>query len=299
MKKLCITAFVLCVLLCVFVGCGIAPAPNGSVETTEAPETSNQHIGETTASPEASRPDGGEITAPPSTSTPTDGEVDKPSDPSSPNDEDWLLSLEYLDPAIFGAVGDGKTDDIYALELAAHVASKMGKILKLPQKEYYTSRPLSLNNVAVISENAKISFYGMQASVPAVDMQTNVTIRGKLRIWTVDNTNVTKNHGGRCAMGFGDYSTGVGARNCYVEELEVSGGYYNANGILITGDSSNIEIEKINIIGADTIGRGVLIHWGNAKDHYPEYVDGKWTGIISISPTVITPHTRTISSSER
>ena len=106
MKKLCITALVLCVLLCVFVGCGIAPAPNGSVETTEAPETSNQHIGETTASPEASRPNNGETTEPSSTSKPSDGDGDTPSEPSSPNDEDWLLTLEHLDPAIFGAVGD-------------------------------------------------------------------------------------------------------------------------------------------------------------------------------------------------
>ncbi|MBR7161926.1 MAG: hypothetical protein IKD07_05875 [Clostridia bacterium] len=187
-------------------------------------------------------------------------------------------TVEYVDPAKFGAVGNGKTDDTDALECAIDYASKNGKILKLPRKDYYTSRPIALNNVEILSENAKISFYGMQASVPAIDMHDNVTIKGRLRIWTVDNTKETGNHGGRCAMGFGNYGTGVGAHNCYVEDLVVMGGYYNCNGILITGDSSDITLKTVTVAGSSIIGRPILIHWGNADDHYPEYIDGKRTG---------------------
>ena len=185
-----------------------------------------------------------------------------------------LVNKNFVTPQMFGAKGDGVTDDTDAINAAIANAKANGATLKLPEATYYTSKPIDLDSINVQSENAFIKFYGMQASVPAINMQTNVNITGKIRIWTVDNTSVTGNHGGRCAMGFGNYNTGVGAYNCYVEDLEVSGGYYNANGILITGDSSKVTINKITIVGASTIGRGVLIHWGNANDHYPEYVDG-------------------------
>jgi hypothetical protein len=56
------------------------------------------------------------------------------------------------------------------------------------------------------------------------------------------------------------------------------GGYYNCNGILITGDSSNITLKTVAVAGSSVIGRPILIHWGNADDHYPEYIDGKRTG---------------------
>ncbi len=184
----------------------------------------------------------------------------------------------FVTPQMFGAVGDGVTDDTAAIQKAVQNAAANRTLLKLPEAEYYTTEPIDLDNINVQSENAKILFYGKQASVPAVDMHSNVSITGKLRIWTVDNTDVTQNHGGRSGIAFGNYNSGEGARNCYVEELEISGGVYNGNGVFITGDSSDITIDRITVIGNNHLAIATLIHWGNSDDHYPEYIDGEKTG---------------------
>ncbi len=183
--------------------------------------------------------------------------------------------LERVSPMQFGAVADGKTNDSAAILEAVKVAQKEGKLLVLPEGEYYVDQIIVLNNINVLSENAKILFYGMECSKPAVLMQDNVNIFGTIRIWIVDNTkDGTVNHGGRCNMGFGDYDDGAGAHHCYVENVEVTGGYENQNGILMTGDTSDVLIDRVYTPNGENYGRVVLLHWGNAKDHFPI---GEWS----------------------
>lgn len=169
-------------------------------------------------------------------------------------------------PQTFGAVGDGKTDDVISLRRAIKYAKENGLTVTLPEAEYFTSTPLIIGDVTIISENAKISYHGLQQSEPAIHMQDNAKIYGTLHIWSVDNER--SNHGGRCGMAFGDYGSGEGVSNCYVEHVVITGGVPDANGILITGDSNNITIDKVTVPAGTNITRAVLVHWGNANDHY-------------------------------
>lgn len=166
-----------------------------------------------------------------------------------------------------GAKGDGKINDTIALKRALQLASENEWTLVLPQGDYYIKTTLDLDHVNVQSQNAKISFYGMDSSVPGINVKDHVNVYGKLHVWMIDN--MKNNDGGRSAVGFGNYGSGAGAHNCYFEELEVSGGYTNCNGVFITGDSSNITLDKVVIPAGTPIGRGILVHWGNASQHYP------------------------------
>ena len=191
-------------------------------------------------------------------------------------------------PQLFGAIGDGIADDTSAIEQAILEAKTQGIALKLPQGEYKTTRPLLFYQIDVYCENAKISFYGLQLNVPAIDMGNDVNVYGKLHIWTVDNK--LSNHGGRCAMGFGEYGSGRGAHRCYIEDLTMTGGVPNANGVLITGDSSDITFDKVTIPRGTQIGRGILAHWGNAGDYKVKDPNDRSKGIFPVEGARPTMH---------
>lgn len=174
---------------------------------------------------------------------------------------------DTLNIKVYGARGNGKTDDTLALLRSVTTASENNMTMLMPEGNYRTTSTWTLNNVTVKSENAKVSFYGMTASVPAVDMKENVKIYGKFNIWFVD-ASPNAGHGGRCGMQFGNYGTGYGASNCYVEHVEITGGHDNANAMMLTGSSHDIEIGRVDVPNGRKFGRAVLLHWGNANDHF-------------------------------
>ena len=176
-----------------------------------------------------------------------------------------------ITPQQFGAVGDGKADDTEALRAAAEKASRERLVLELPQGDYYTAEVVEWEDLTVLSHNARISYYGLHKSRPAVNMHSNVNIFGTLTIWAIDNTKFgVSNHGNRAGMAFGVYDTGEGAHHCYVEDLVIlAGGMPNANGVIITGDSSDITMGRVTVPAGTDVYRGVLVHWGNANDHFP------------------------------
>lgn len=177
----------------------------------------------------------------------------------------------------FGAKGDGKQDDTEALRTAIRTARSDGVILEFPKGEYRTNEIVELEGITLISQGAAIYYYGTHMNSPAINMHDDVKIFGKLTIWAADNTkDGTVNHGNRCAMAFGVYDSGEGAHHCYVEDLTVlAGGMPNANAVFITGDSSDITIERVTVPAGTDVYRGVLVHWGNAQDHFPK--GGTWS----------------------
>ncbi|MBR7161927.1 MAG: hypothetical protein IKD07_05880, partial [Clostridia bacterium] len=68
----------------------------------------------------------------------------------------------FVLPQQFGAKADGKADDTPALLAAVREASEKKLTLKLPEGEYRTTSTLILDHINIQSENAKISFYGME-----------------------------------------------------------------------------------------------------------------------------------------
>lgn len=167
----------------------------------------------------------------------------------------------------FGAAGDGRTDDLAALNAAVAAARETGAVLELPAGDYLISDCLILDRVSLLSRGARILGRGMRVNIPAVELCDRVCVFGPLTVDYCDNGK--SNHGGRCNVGMGRYEDRQsGASHCYIEDLTLTGGgMVNSNGILITGNSHDIRVDHVKIPSGSTIWRGVLCHWGNAGDH--------------------------------
>lgn len=176
-----------------------------------------------------------------------------------------LVTEENVVPQQFGAYGDGKRNDHTAIMRAAEYAVANGVKLELPEADYFTLSSVVFENIEVISDNAKISYNGVAANTPTVELKNNVKIYGTLNLYLHDpKTSWTAE---RCAMLFGDYGSGVGAHNCYVESLVITGGMPGCNAVVMVGETSDITIDSIIIPNGTKYARGVCMHWGNGDDH--------------------------------
>ncbi len=173
-------------------------------------------------------------------------------------------------PQQFGAKGDGKTDDIHALRRAREYASLHNMPLELPEADYYTSSSWQLDNVTIISRNARISYHGLEFNRPAVEMFDYVNIFGDFNVWAIDYA-PEMTHGNRCGIAFGDYDSGRGAHHCYLENPVLWGsGMPGGNGMLITGDSSDLLFDKMTVPEGHThVNVPVMMHWGGYGEHHP------------------------------
>ena len=184
-------------------------------------------------------------------------------------------------PQQFGAKGDGVTDDIEALRRATASAVEKGVALELPEGEYYISTTWDLGNITVISQNAKISYHGMEFNRPAVDIYDNVNIFGTFQVAVPVLCEIRADHppyhthGNRCAVAFGNYDTGRGAHHCYIEDIVIWGsGMHGGNGMLLTGDTSDVRFDKITVPkGHYHVNVPAMIHWGNYLEHHPRNFD--------------------------
>lgn len=177
--------------------------------------------------------------------------------------------MTEISPAVFGACGNGIADDTKALQTAADFASEHGLSLML-SGNYYTLSSWKLENLSVYASNARISYYGQELNRPAIDMFDNVNIYGTIHVYA-DIYQPPKTHGNRCGMAIGNYESGRGAKNCYVEHIVIwSAGMAGGNGILLTGDSQNITIDKITVPeGHNKVNVPLMMHWGNYGQHHP------------------------------
>lgn len=176
-----------------------------------------------------------------------------------------IQAHESVVPQQFGAFGDGKRNDHTAIMRAVQYAQENDILLELPEADYYTMNAVILENIEVVSHNAKISYYGIQANTPTLEVRSNTRITGNLNLYLYDPK--TEWSAERCALLIGDYTTVFTVKNCYVESITLTGGMYGCNGVVIVGDSSEIEIGSVTIPNGTKYARGVCLHWGNGEDH--------------------------------
>ena len=201
-------------------------------------------------------------------------------------DEGVYAKLEMVDgmkvtPQHFGAYGDGKQNDTVPVQRAIQYATDFNLEIRLPEGEYRTMTTITLEGLTVRSENAKISYYGKEFNRPAIDILGDVNIYGTFHVNAAEmyapesNTAPYHTHGNRCGVAFGSYDTGVGAHNCYIQDLVICGaGMKGGNGILITGDSSNLTFDKVTVPeGHNGVNVPFMIHWGNYLEHHPHNFD--------------------------
>jgi hypothetical protein len=146
----------------------------------------------------------------------------------------------YVTPEMFGAVGDGITDDLTALQQAFTV----GNVLLL-NKNYAVSDTLTVaNDLTIISNNATISalasgFSSTESSLIEVS-HDNFSVNGVLNLEMPYATYTSGEH--RHALFFNN------ANNCRLDTVNVDG--TGGDGLYFGGDagaSSNITIQSANI----------------------------------------------------
>ena len=183
-------------------------------------------------------------------------------------------------PEQFGALGNGVADDTAAMVAAAAYASEKGATLLLTGN-YRTNTTVAFGDLTIRSENAQITYYGKEFNRPAIDMYDNVNIYGRFTVDAVNVYNGTsdtppyRTHGNRCGVAFGNYDSGRGAHNIYIEDIVIMGsGASGGNGMLITGGSSNITFGTVTVPeGHHNVNVPFMIHWGNYIQHHPKDFD--------------------------
>ena len=164
-----------------------------------------------------------------------------------------------------GAKGDGKTDDFPALEAAVRFAAEKDLILEFPKGEYYLSDGLFLDDISMLSHDARILYHGEKFGTPAFRIVSNVNLFGTWYIYAAPSAR--KDAAERAPIAIGDYMTDRPSRNCYIQEVILSGGNPDSNGICITGDTRDVIIDSVIIPDGSAICRGVCLHWGNGVNH--------------------------------
>jgi hypothetical protein len=195
---------------------------------------------------------------------------------------DWILErieVAVYTPEMFGAVGDGSTDDTTALQ-AVLTASAGRQVILKDGAVYKVTSPLTFaTNSVVIGFGATVN-YTASGNVTGHLLNNYTVVDGGT--WnTLLGSSPTVDHGGlHTVFNSGDYITGVGANGWVLKNVVVSTEKPDANAIFITGDSYNFIVESVTAGDTATMGRVVLAHWGGAN---------------AVPPTLTThPHNGTI-----
>ncbi|MGG1954393.1 hypothetical protein [Enterobacter cloacae] len=114
----------------------------------------------------------------------------------------------------------------------------------------------------VISKGATINITTTNIQQGGIHPKTGTKFLGKITV-NLGDTNAYAWQ--RSHVRIGEYGTGAGDSDIYIEDVTLLGGHVDCNGIFITGDSFNIEFGKITVPDNAKIGRAFLAHWGGAN----------------------------------
>lgn len=114
----------------------------------------------------------------------------------------------------------------------------------------------------IISLGAMINISTANIQQAGIHPKTGTKFLGKLTI-SLGDTNAYAWQ--RSHIRIGEYDSGVGDSDIFIEDVTLLGGHIDCNAVFITGDSFNIEFGNIKIPDNAKIGRGFLAHWGGAS----------------------------------
>ena len=170
-------------------------------------------------------------------------------------------SVKEVYPEMWGASGDGATDD--ALPLSAMLASttakcKLGKIAST----YISSTAQTLNSELNLNQST-IKFTG-SGDTKNLDVRSN----GYVHNGTIENagSGVVSNGSYQTPIIIGDYGAGTGYNNIRIEDLTIKTNLADGNGVFVAGNSFNVKMDNIIFPDSAYLGRGVLVHWGGATN---------------------------------
>lgn len=172
----------------------------------------------------------------------------------------WVLSKQVFTPAQVGVQGDD-TDETTGLK--AIFAAAAGSPLEMEYgKTYRTTDTLILPANTKLNLNGSTLKFVITGSTNCLDPRSGAS---------VDNGSITlagsayAGHGGNgCPIIVGDYGAGTGYGKVKLTRLTITSNKTNGNGIFITGNSYQVDVDDITFADSATLGRGVCVHWGGA-----------------------------------
>lgn len=177
----------------------------------------------------------------------------------------WFGGGQVFDVTFYGAEGDGTTDDATAIQAAFSAVPTGGGTVIFPNAgTYLSSAALTLQAGTTVDLNGSTLRFTTTADANNLLLRSGCVVENG----TVENAGSGwTGHGGNgCPLTIGDYNSGTGYTNVVLRNLTVITAKPGGNAIIVTGDSSNILIENIKADTSATMGRVVLVHWGNADN---------------------------------
>ena len=163
--------------------------------------------------------------------------------------------------ALDHATGDGVTDDNAALQ----VLLNLGKNVDFPSGggTFISSGNLTMSANQSINLNGCTLKFTLTGAVEALSMRDNTEIYNG----TIEVAGSSPSGAGnfQCPIVVGDFADGDGYENISIHDLEIKSNRSDGNGMFITGNSNNIDIYNITYPASTTMGRNILIHWGNVN----------------------------------
>lgn len=190
-------------------------------------------------------------------------------------------TIHYVSPEMFGAVGDGTTDDAGALQDAIDYVSNVGGGVKLKAKKYRIN-----NKVTINSSNVVLAGVGEGASV----IVSNVTDGDLITIGdgkTNPNNVIIKDLSilVNAKMTSGSVIKIVNGHACSVRNFRLDGEFYNGITLLAGGESANEQfiyrVENFEINGVYSDSNDGIVIGDGAGD--PNLVQDVWIsrGVIA------------------
>ena len=167
--------------------------------------------------------------------------------------------LVYL--ADYSPAGNGSTDDTTPVSDALSDAE--GKVLVFEEnKTYKVTQALTVaENTTILGMNSALKFV-VSGSVRNLELRNNTEISNL----TIENAGSSPSGAGdyQCPVVVGSYSSGTGYSGITIHDVTIINNRPNGNGIFITGESNDINIDGVTFNASSNLGRGILVHWGGA-----------------------------------
>lgn len=159
----------------------------------------------------------------------------------------------------FGVTGDGVTDDSVGLSEAFATGYNIQADFS---KTYISTTAQTMSVNTTLDLNGSTLKFTTTGSANNLEVVSGCNVHGG----TIENAGSSfSGHGGnQCPIVIGDYGAGTGYSSIKLSSLEIITARPGGNGILITGDSNAVDVERITFPASTTMGAGVSLHWGGA-----------------------------------
>ena len=174
----------------------------------------------------------------------------------------WLAqNTIILNPRMFGAIGDNSADD--TIEMQRLFLSASGGSVVCVKGDIYKVTESLICDFDLNLNGSTINFV-LDGAKKCLDMRSNSSVTNG----TIDNNGINFSGAGQyqAPVLIGSYADGTGYKNVKIDKVIINSNRPNGNGFFITGDSNNVQVSNIEFPDSSTIGRPILIHWGNADN---------------------------------